>query len=712
MADRFLIAPLNTGQETDLRPWLIPDDAFAELTNVYLFRGRLRKRFGSIPMNTGVAPQVQQLFTRLRINLGNTDGSGNKAGTVPGAVFAVGQLFSVGTAFFTVNATGTPANLLRSDGVVGTATYDTTTGAYVIHGATAATALFFYPATPVMGLITYEDAALNNEPVYGFDTQFAYQYNNGWSRLGTAVWTGNNSQFFWGATWRGITSDASFLFVTNNNPPDVIKYWDGAAWNNLNPVFNAAGDTITTSLIVVPFKDRLLLLNTTELISASSATFTNRCRFSQNGSPVQSDAWREDIPGKGGYIDAPTKEAITSSEFLKDRLIVFFERSTWELVYTGNEILPFRWQQINRELGAESTFSTVPFDKVIISVGNVGIHACNGANVERIDEKIPDSVFQIHNDNMGVQRVYGIRDYFAETLYWAFPSEDSSVTFPTRVLVYNYRTGSWAFNDDSITCFGYYQPQSNLTWAQATRTWAEATNTWGNAALQSKFRYIIAGNQEGFVFIVQVDTTRNAISLQINNITIGGSGVVTIYATNHNLEIDDYVVVENVLGMTGLNGNIYQVNVNSGDPNSFIIVEPNAAGTYLGGGTLARVSNINIRTKQYSFYVEEGRDVNVNKIDFYVDKTVDGQITVDAAASSSPLYVTSNVLETTPYVIYPLEYYQERLWHPIYPNIEGDCVQLRISFSDAQIRNSAIAWSDFQLHGIMFEVQPTSSRLQ
>ena len=115
------------------------------------------------------------------------------------------------------------------------------------------------------------------------------------------------------------------------------------------------------------------------------------------GSPLDSSAWRQDLAGSGNALDASTTEAIITVEFVKDRLIVFFERSTWELVYTGNQAYPFNWQQINTELGAESTFSIVPFDKICIGVGNVGIHACNGANVERIDEKIPDTVFDIHN---------------------------------------------------------------------------------------------------------------------------------------------------------------------------------------------------------------------------------------------------------------------------------------------------------------------------
>ncbi len=57
--DKFLIAPLNSGLQTDQKPFLIPDDAFAELNNAYIFRGRVRKRFGATFMNTSQPAAVQ-----------------------------------------------------------------------------------------------------------------------------------------------------------------------------------------------------------------------------------------------------------------------------------------------------------------------------------------------------------------------------------------------------------------------------------------------------------------------------------------------------------------------------------------------------------------------------------------------------------------------------------------------------------------------------
>ena len=124
-----------------------------------------------------------------------------------------------------------------------------------------------------------------------------------------------------------------------------------------------------------------------------SRNYVNRASYSQVGSPLTQIVGARTFQEKVSFIDAATTESIVSAQFLKDRLIVFFEKSTWEFVYQFNYVYPFAWQKINTELGADSTFSQIPFDKVVLGVDNIGIHACTGSNVDRIDGKIPDEVF-------------------------------------------------------------------------------------------------------------------------------------------------------------------------------------------------------------------------------------------------------------------------------------------------------------------------------
>src|SRR5690606_32128730 len=111
------------------------------------------------------------------------------------------------------------------------ATFDTTTGAVVINGAALNTPVFYYPSLPVMGLLTYENSATNNEMFIAFDTRFAYQYVAGFQRLAdettanAARWTGSDNQFFWACTWSGVNAADRIFFVTNfnQNEPNFMR---------------------------------------------------------------------------------------------------------------------------------------------------------------------------------------------------------------------------------------------------------------------------------------------------------------------------------------------------------------------------------------------------------------------------------------------------------------------------------------------------------
>ena len=753
--DRFYIGQIDgKGLQSDLKPYAIPDDAFAELNNAYVFRGRVRKRFGGQLMR-GTTPAIQgleQIQSRLKINLGPTV-TGALSGTVPGATFAIGQAFSVGSNFFTVYQS---SGAMYTTGP-GTGTYNTSNGAFTISGAPIGN-VYFYPATPVMGLITFENSNTNNEDIVAFDTQFAYEYStNGWERIGTSsttsTWHGTDYDFFWGTSVRNYDDAANFnylLFVSNysfigdgsgTSTNDPIRYWDGSAADfiNFTPGISSVtvANVVLTARIIVQFKNRLLLLNVVENYDSgvgANTVYQNRCRFSQQVnfitplSPTTNPAFWSNINGYGGAIDAPTAEAIITAQFLKDRLIVYFESSTWEIVFTGNQDNPFVWQKINTELGAESTFSQVPFDKFVLGVGNVGIHACNGSNVDRIDEKIPDEVFEIHNDNNGIERVAGIRDYYTEMVYWTFPSEDRSTDYPfnNRVLVYNYKNGSWSFNDDSITAFGYFQSNisnttTGVTWGELNTAWESCDFPWRSAVLQAKFKNVIAGNQEGYTFIVNPDVSFNSPALQITDMSYVSTFNATMTVINHNLSVDDYVKVENVQGVAGLNGNIYKVDVIT--PTTILLLVPDViTGSYIGAGTLTRVTPIDFKTKQYNFYGEQGRNAYLSRLDCFVDKTTSGACTVDFYISSSDQSMISqaaltgsmvgtSVLETSPYVLSSYEQQQDRLWHPVYFFAEGETVQFRFYLSPDQITVPVIAESDFELHAMIAYATPTSSRL-
>lgn len=507
----------------------------------------------------------------------------------------------------------------------------------------------YYPCLPTMGLPNRELDALNAEQTIAFDTIYGYSFNNTslqFQEISVTLpavaptWNGLDSDFFWGTNYWQSADNRQYYWATNFNAiqatPDPIRVYDGTFWFDFVPALDgpAATDFLQQARMLIPYKGRLVALNTYEgALLSGSTQFAQRARWSQNGAPFSSvnagttptftDEWRSDVKGRGGFVDAPTNEHIVSAQFIRDLLVVGFESSTWALRYTGNEILPFVWDRINVELGSESTFSMVAFDRGLLAVGDKSINSCDGNHVERIDEAIPDEVFNIHNSfdpstkvSDGPLRVHGKRDFFERVVYWTFPDASTEAKFPDRLLLFNYHNQTWAIFTDSFTCFGEYMRFNDVTWATVGGTWATADFTWITAKLQSQFPNIIAGNQHGFVLNMNTGVD-NSESLHITNVA-GGATQVLLTVPNHNLQTGEFVKVTGILGTGGLelNDRIYYVERNQADTlNQLLLWEkPRTTITNITQATEAVVSCV-------------GHNFSVGQ-HFYIDRIATGSMTM------------------------------------------------------------------------------------
>jgi len=486
-----------------------------------------------------------------------------------------------------------------------------------------------------------------------------------------SVPTNLSTTFQWtnGLTATGFVLD-SFRSITNQ---DGIRYYgsltNGTGWANYNPPLDP-NNALAGALLIFPYRGYLVFLNTTEGNEQGTFNYGNRARYTQSGTPYYSepvpttpnpqvyqiDAARDDLFGKGGFEDAATQEVIIGACFIRDILIVFFERSCWRLRFTNNTQTPFTWERINVELGSSATFSTIPFDKGGIAIGERGIVIADANDVQRIDNKIPDQIFDIRIKNDGMQRVYGIRTFRTRLNYWTFPSsENPQGKYPDKVLISNYETKTWAFFDDCFTCFGYFYAFDDTTWADLTSAWSSyADITFGGGEIDAGSEALLAGNQQGFVLNLDGGKANaqpnsnfvNGASLVIDSITNGTPSIFS--SKDNNLPDGSWIVLTGIAGTTGsdgvtLNGRSFRV-VNPGqDANQFSLQEwtPYFAGQASGLLFIFQLSDpfIPIFPSSVNIWVGSLQ---------YVDSGSDGVLYLNNVAAGTIDYSTGTILLNFP----------------------------------------------------------------
>jgi hypothetical protein len=215
--------------------------------------------------------------------------------------------------------------------------------------------------------------------------------------------------------------------------------------------------------------------------------------------------------------------------------------------------------------------------------------------------------------------------------------------------------------------------------------------------------------------------------MQLNNMTTNGA-YINMSITNHSLNAGDFISIRDAQGVTFippafLGIVISQVNQVI-DVNTVKVGPLGFTGTYTGGGTISRLSRIDILSKQWNPYVDQGRNVYIAKIDFCVLNSgfTGDAISIDYFTSSADLSTVTegintgallgtSVLETGPYQLVPFEQNQQRLWHPIYFQGDGEFIQIRIYWNDAQMLDGT-CFQDFELEGLVLHATSVSQRLQ
>ena len=568
-SNEFMIGPISDGLRKDLKPFATPEDSFDTLINAYQWRGRVLKRSGYTKLGVlANGTPVMGLKTREGFSLDvqsliafDTTDSYLFDGTSFVSLPSIVPVTWSGTDyqfFFTANYANSFWATNSKPGINGFIVTEFTgaagIGPWTVNITSAGNT--FQVSDPVFFVNITGPAALNN------------------LRFGTVTTAGNPftvTATVGGSFTNGLSS--SGLALSTTRPivgKDGIKFYGdltiGTSWANYNPPIDP-NNVLSGALMIFPYRGYLVFLNTWEGNDVTgSLNYPNRARWTQIGTPYYQEpvpqspnifsfdpkAARDDLFGRGGANDAPTNEIIVAAAFIRDILVVYFERSTWRLRFVNNSQNPFVWERVNVELGSDCTFSAIPFDKGLMAIGNRGIVISDSNDTIRFDEKIPDEIFNIAQSENGLERVYGIRTFRTKLNYWAFRSANAtSEKFPDQVLVFNYDTKNWSIFTDSFTCFGYYYPTGQgYTWADLTKSWSSYTNiSWDSGVSQTGYENIVAGNQQGYVFVLEQTTGENDPSLSVS--AIAGA---SFSSTSNNISDLTWITLSGIAGAVGVDG--------------------------------------------------------------------------------------------------------------------------------------------------------------
>ena len=609
-------------------------------------------------------------------------------------------------------------------------------------------------------------------------------------------------------TGNGTLGIAQYLTNRANPNVDSIRWYDGDPTNGVSPLPSTANGWVnfapplsefTYSIadlppaqyylvgarMIVPFKDRLLFFGPVVQASTGNTKYLqDTVIYSQNGTPYYTlsytnsptatvdnptsptnvynpilvpvnqtatpSAYFEDQTGFGGFLTAGIDQPIVTSGPNEDVLLIGFDRLQTRLIYSGNDINPFAFFNINSELGSGSTFSGIIMDKGILSRGNRGYIITSQVEAARIDLEIPGQVFEINLNNNGAERVTAQRDFINEWIQFSYPSNewiqssnpDDELTyrFPNQTLQFNYRDNSWAIFNESYTHYGQFRPSTGFTWASIGaeyESWNAWTDPWVSGESTLFQTQVIAGNQQGFVMFKD-DGISEGNSLYIQNIV--GSLVTS---PNHCLNEGDYIVISGVTGTVGaqVNGNIFSVV--TPDLNTFLLNPSIVGGTYTGGGFIQRMYVPFIQTKQFPTAWGMGRKTRIGTQRYLLTTTANAQIQLlmylsqddqnpfntslvpDANYINNVIYSTvlytcpeSTNLGLTPANInlnIATAIQQQQTWHRVNTSLIGDTVQLGFTLSDTQMRALDNAggfisqFAEIELHGMIIDVSPSQA---
>jgi hypothetical protein len=290
--------------------------------------------------------------------------------------------------------------------------------------------------------------------------------------------TGDDSNFFWFENWK----DVGYL---TNDKDQLYKYKAGylTCFNIDLDVEGGPDNDVNTCRMIFVYHSRLLLLRTTE----RGSSHYRRMRYSQ----VNSTVFKDD-----DYQDAPTEDWIMAADFISGVLYVWFERSVWKILYTGDPDLPLRWKKVVDTEGCYATYSLLTFSDEIVGVGPTRFVGTDGRDAYGIDEKIPDFMLEFNQDAVGYCYSLILEE---ESQGWiSYPALGSAK--PDNALILNYDADNYATYGLPIHTLGYSSLPSDVLLDDIDEVLDNLDYSFDDKELQAGYPTTLMGCRDGYIY--------------------------------------------------------------------------------------------------------------------------------------------------------------------------------------------------------------------
>lgn len=628
----FLIANYATGFDRELQPWLLPNDAFIDLLDGYVYRGVTTKRDGY----SGFANGLKSTYTESRM-VHQISAVAPATGAINGINATYTWTLTTPVARGRVVITGSnPVQVLTDDGVggftgAGTGTINYTTGAvsvtFTLPPAIASTVLLTYSyhqGLPVMGEMNFYPTN-NIRQLLVIDTRYVNRYNPSTDRLddiAAGTYTGTSKDFWSWVNYESAASAPRLLF-SNGVVGDVIQVYDGTTIANYAPTF--AGGTLNARQMFNT-QDRLVLFQTIE----GGTLFPRRIRISGTGANV--DNFDNTAPG-AGFIDIPDNTWFYGAAANRDDILFFTEAATWTLKYTGNDVKPFILQKIDGTRGSKAAFSVISYLNRTMAASPRGLIMCDGYQVDRMDDNIPKFSFDDISSANFEHCFSGFIDEDRD-VYTLYPS-DGIVKPPLvpaessdRILVTNFEEDNYAIYRIPLSTMGNFQGAFTYLWSDLTAAngfpnWdsmAAIFGNWNAFPFDKGDPIAIGGGHKGEVWRLN-DTESEDNPQKIRAITILNDQRIRVTTDWNNYEVGDFIVFESVGGMIEINDKQGQiVNIQTNYTTFDVDFGQSHGGftAYTSGGIASRTIPLEAVSKKLNPWIDQDKKVRCGWIYFYV----------------------------------------------------------------------------------------------